>query len=184
MLTDKGSSNNPNPVSVDLDQETVTNTNQVKDSNINPDNPSAIHLDDISPVLNKQTDINHNVKNTSNYFSVNIIMSNSRVTFSKGSDGNDFTHERNIKSNSQNENTPIPKQVSKSKKVEQQRAGSIVHTKSQVLCCKLSIALIMCCTIGITLMPIVIYYVIQNGNNVPTGLEYSHERNISTAQVC
>ena len=80
MLTDKGCSNNPNSVSVNLDQETVTNINQVKDSNINPDNPSAIHLDDISLVVNKQTDINHNVKNTSNYFSVNITMSNSRVT--------------------------------------------------------------------------------------------------------
>ena len=78
----------------------------------------------------------------------------------------------------------IPKELSKSNKVKQYRTGSIRLTKSHALCCKILIGFAICCTTGLSLTPIVFYYVSQMGNDVPTILEYSHSRNTSTAKVC
>ena len=168
MWTDKESSDNSNPVDLDLDQETITNTCQVEDSSMNPGDPC-----DVSPVVNtgNQTDINHDVKSTSNDSLINITV---------GSNGSNLSHQRNIRTILQNENTEdasIPR--------KQYRSKSVVLTKSHALCCKLSIVFAICCTTGLSLMPIIFFYVSQTVNDdVPTGPEYSHERNTSAAKVC
>ena len=170
---------------VNLDQETTIDTCQGEESCINLDDPCAIHLDDISPVVKTQssTGIKDNVNSTLDDASVNII-GNSKVTFAVGSSGNNLSHQKNIPQNENTVDTSISKEVFKSKKVRQYRSTSITLTKSHAVCCKLSVAFVICCTTRFSLMPIVFYYVSQIGNDVPTDPEYSHERNISTAKVC
>ena len=157
------------------------NTCQAEDS---PDDPCVIHLDDISPVVKDQslTGIKYNVNNTLDDPSSNIIC-NSEVTIAIGSSGSNLSHLKNISQNENVVDTSISKEFSKSKKVNQYRSTSIALTKSHALCCKLSIVFAICCTTGCSLMPIFFYYVSQIGNDVPTGPEYSHERNSSTAKV-
>ena len=183
MWTDKESSNNSNPVDLDLDQETTMNACQVENSSMYPDKLCVIHLD-ISPAVNNQNDI---ANSTSDDSSINVTRDNSNVVFSTGSSESILSHQRSNKSISENksaEGTSLSKEVSKSKKVKQYRSTSIALTKSHALCCKLSIVFAICCTTGLSLMPIIFFYVSQIVNDdVPTGPEYSHERNTSTAAV-
>ena len=183
MLTDKELLSDSDPVGVDLDQETTMNVCQVENSSIYPDEPSVMHLDNISPAVNNQNDITNS---TSDDSSINITADNSNAVFSTGSSESVLSHQRSNNTISQNksaEDASLYKEVSKSKKVKQYRSTSIALTKSHALCCKLSIVFAICCTTGLSLMPVVFYYVSQIGNNVPTGPEYSHERNTSTATV-
>ena len=179
MLTDKKSLNT---VGIDLAQETITNTCQVEANTVNL---SYTHLDNISPVANDQTDINHDVNNTLDDSSLNITVDNSNIASGTGSNGSNLELS-NIKSISQNENTKdtsILKKYPNSKKIKQYRT-SIVLTKSHAVYCKMLIVVAICCTTGFCLMPIVFYYVSQIGNNAPTGPDYSHGRNTSAAKVC
>ena len=182
MLTGKEPLSNSDSVGVDLDQETTMNACQVENSSMCPDKPCVIHLD-ISPAVNNQNDI---ANSTSDDPSINVTRDNSNVVFSTGSSESILSHQRSIKTISQNkiaEDTSLYKEVSKSNKVKQYRSTSMALTKSPAFCCKLSIVFTICCTTGLSLMPVVFYYVSQIGNNVPTGPEYSHERNTSTAAV-
>ena len=159
------------------------NVCQVENSSICPDEPCVMHLDNISPAVNNQNDI---ANSTSDDCSINITADNSNVVFSTGSSESIVSHQRSNKSISENksvEDASLSKEVSKSKKVKLYRSTSIALTKSHALCCKLSIVFAICCTTGLSLMPIVFYYVSQIGNDVPIGPEYSHERNTSTATV-
>ena len=174
MLTDKKLLNT---VGINLDQKTITNTCQVEDSGISP------CLDDISPVANDQTDINHDINITLDDSSLNITVGNLNIATDTGSNGNNLSHIKNVSQNENNEDTSIPKKLSNSKKVKQYRSTSIALTKSHSLCCKISIVVAICCTTGFSLLPIVFYYVSQIGNNTPTVPEYSHERNTSKAKV-
>ena len=153
VLTDKESSLN-NSVDIDLDQETTTNTNQVESSSIHLDHNFDVHLNDISPVLNKQKDIDHDVNSTSDDSSTKITLNNSsKVAFTVDSNESNLSHQRSM---SQNNNTEdIPR--------KQYRSPSIALTKSHALCCKLSIVVAICCTTGCSLLPIVLYYVSQFG---------------------
>ena len=180
-MTDIESLTNYDP---DLDQENVINTNQVEDSSINPDDPYVIHLTDIPPVANDQTEINHDINSAFDDSSMNKTVGNSKVAFITSSNR---SHQKSKKSISQDKNTEdisIPKKLSKSKQVKQYHPTSTTLTKNYVLCCKLSIAFAICCTTGFSLMPIYLYYVSQIGNNAPIAPEYSHERNTSTTNVC
>ena len=170
-MTDKESLNKLDPVGIDLDQETITNTCQVEDNG---------NLDDISSVANDHADINHDVNSNSDDSSLNITVDNSKVASDTSSNESNLSH---IKSISQNEDASIPKELSNSKKVKQHRSTSIFLTESHALYCKISIVIAICCTTGFSLLPIVFYYVSQIGNNVPTGPEYSHEKNTSKAEV-
>ena len=171
-MTDKESLNKLDPVGIDLDQETITNTCQVEDNG---------NLDDISSVANDQADINYDVNSTSDGSSLNITVDNSKVASDTSSNESNLSH---IKSISQNEDASIPKKLPKSKKVKQDHPTSTALTKSHALYCKISIIIAICCTTGFSLLPIVFYYVSQIGNNVPTDPEYSHERNTSKTKVC
>ena len=174
MLTDKKSSLN-NSIDIDLDQETTNNTNQVESSSIHQDHTFIVHLNDISPVLNKQKDIDHDVSSTSDDSSPKITVDNSpKVAFTVDSNESIHSHQRSILQNINTEDIPR----------KQYRSTSIVLTKSHALCCKLSIVFAICCTTGLSLMPIIFYYVSQIGNDVPTGPEHSRERNTSIAKVC
>ena len=178
---------NSDPVSIDLDQETVIKANQVEDSSINPDDPCDIHLDDISPVANDQTEINDDINSTLDDSSMNKTVGNLKVAFTTSSNRSFLSHQRSNKSISQNKNTEdtsTPKKLFESKRVKQYHPTSAALTKSHVLCCKMSIAFAICCTTGFSLMPIYLYYISQIGSNPPTVPEYTHKRNISTANVC
>ena len=173
MLTDRESSlNNSNPVDIDFDQETTTDTNQVEGSSIHQDHPFVIHT---SSVLHNQTNIDHDVSSSSDDSSINITVDNSRISFTAGLNESILIDQRSISQNTNAEDIPRNKY---------HRKASIAVTKSQVLCCKLSIVFAICCTTICTLMPIYLYYVSQIGNNVPTAPEYSHEINTTTAKVC
>ena len=55
---------------------------------------------------------------------------------------------------------------------------------STSLCCKISIAIGLCFAIEFSLMPIIVYYVAEIGENVIKDPEYSHDRNVSSPKVC
>ena len=177
-MTDKKSLNT---IGIDVNQETVTNTYQVEENSVNP---LYAHLDNMVPVADDQTDINHVVNITLDDSSLNITVGNSKVASDTGSNGSTPSHIKSISQNKNNEDTLIPKKLSNSKKVKQYRPTSTALTKSHALCCKLLIAVAICCITGFSLLPIVFYYVTQIGNNAPTVPEYSHGRNTSTAKVC
>ena len=182
MLTDKELLSDSDPVGVDLDQEITMNACQVENSSIYPDEPCVMHLD-IFPAVNNQNDI---ANSTSDDSSINVTRNNSNVVSITGSSESILSHQKSNKSISENkstEDTSLSKEVSKSKRVKQYRSTSIALTKSHALCCKLSIVFTICCTTALSLMPIVFYYTSQIGNDVPTGPEYSHERNTSIAAV-
>ena len=178
MLTDKESFD---PVGINLDQETITNTRQVEDNSVNP---SYTHIDNIFPVPDDQTDINHDVNSTLDDTSLKITVDNSNVASDTSSNESNLSHIESISQYENNEDTSIPKRLFKSKKVKQYRPTSTALTKHHVLYCKISIFIAICCTTGFSLLPIFFYYVSQIGNDIPTGPEYSHERNSSTAKVC
>ena len=185
MLTDMESLNKFDPVGIDLDQEAITNTCQFDDSGMNTDDPCIAHLDDnISPAVNNQADINHDVNSTLDESLVNIIVDNSKIVFAPSSNGSNLSHQTSVRSNSHKntEDRSISKKLSKSKKVKQYRT-SIDLTKSHAVYCKMLIVIAICCTTGFSLMPIVFYYISQIGNDAPTGPEYSHGRNTSSAEV-
>ena len=52
------------------------------------------------------------------------------------------------------------------------------------LCCKLSLAFLMCCIIGCCSISVVLYYANQTANNDLTDPAYSAEKNISNVKVC
>ena len=200
-LTDEESLSNSDPFGTDLDQETMTNTSQVEDSGVNQDDPCATHLDE---VVNDQSlsDLECGINNTSD----NPDMGTSgkmKVTFTAGVNGN-MTHSINNISNEVVNTTNTarsslghPRSILQNKstggnvasnlenrRVEQYDSTSADLNKNNALCCKLSIVFVMSCIIGCSLMPIAFYYVTQLGEKKITHLEYSHEKNTSSAKVC
>ena len=103
-MTDEDSLSNSDPISIDLDQETIINTSQVEDSDMNPDDPCVIthlddthpivndqssHLDDMHPVVNDQSlsDLECDISNTPNNPAMNMD-GKMKVTFSVREYGN------------------------------------------------------------------------------------------------
>ena len=193
-LTDVESLSN----SVDLDQETMTNTSQIEESGVNQDVPCVTHLDE---VVNDQglSDLECDISNTSDNLDVNTS-GKMKVTFTVGVNGNmthsnisnkiintdndarsSLGHPRSILQNKSTEDNVAS--FLENKKAEQFDSASADLKKTNALCCKMSIVFAMFCIIGCSLMPIVFYYVSQLAEKEITHLEYSHDRNTSSAKV-
>ena len=52
------------------------------------------------------------------------------------------------------------------------------------MCCKVSIALGVCFIIGFFLLPLILYYVNQTGENLRLDPDHSYEQNKSSVKVC
>ena len=202
-MTDEDSLSNSDPISIDLDQETIINTSQVEDSDMNPDDPCVItHVDDTHPVVYDQS-LSHlecDISNTSDNPAMNMD-GKMKVTFSVREYGSinssnnisdkitntdnaarsNLDHPRNILQNKSTGNDVAS--ILKNQKAEQHNSTSTDLTKQNALCCKMSIVFVMLCIITCSLMPIVLYYVSQLGEREITDLKYLHARNISNAKV-
>ena len=182
--------------SVDFDQETMTNTSQIEETGVNQDDRCVTHLDE---AVNDQSlsDLVCDISNTSDNpdmntsgkmkvtltVSVNRNMTHSNISNKIINTDNDarstLDHPRSIL---QNKSTEIL--ILENKKAEQYDSTSTDLNKNNTLCCKMSIVFAMFCIIGCFLMPIVLYYVTQLGEKEVTHLEYSYNRNSSSAKVC
>ena len=202
-MTDEDSLSNSDPISIDLDQETIINTSQVEDSDMNPNDPCVItHLDDTHPVVYDQSlsDLECDISNTSDNPAMNMD-GKMKVTFSVREYGSinssnnisdkitnidnatrsSLDHPRNILQNKSTGNDVAS--ILQNQKAEQHNSTSTDLTKQNALCCKMSIIFVMFCIITCSLMPIVLYYVSQLEGKERTVLEYSNDRNISNAKV-
>ena len=202
-MTDEDSLSNSDPISIDLDQETIINTSQVEDSDMNPDDPCVItHVDDTHPVVYDQSlsDLECDISNTSDNPAMNMD-GKMNVTFSVREYGSinssnnisdkiintdnaarsNLDHPRNILQNESAGNNVAS--ILNNQKAEQHNSTSTDLTKHNALCCKMLIVFAMFCIITCSLMPIVLYYVTQLGEREITVLEYSNDRNISNAKV-
>ena len=69
------------------------------------------------------------------------------------------------------------------KKIQRNISTGSLNSRN-ALCCKVLVIFGVCCVIGVHLMPITLYYVGQTRDNPETDIEFSHEKNTSTAKVC
>ena len=205
-LMDKELLRSSDSVSIDIDHGTITDTCQVEDKGINLDTSCVIYfIDAVCSVVNNK-DIDYDNNSSSDDFAVSIDAS-SRVNCAESSsrktkNSNDISDystktmnprsipKRNRKDSIlQNEDeedivVSVTKEPSIGKRVKQFRSTSIDLIKRNSLCCKVSTAIGLCFAIGFSLMPITVYYIAKIGENVIKDLEYSHDRNISSAKVC
>ena len=100
-LMDEESLSNSDPIGIDLDQETMTNTSQVEDSGVNQGDPCVTHLDE---VVNDQSlsDLECGISNTSDNPDMNTS-DKMKVTFTAGVNRN-MTHSNNISNKSSKHN--------------------------------------------------------------------------------
>ena len=70
-----------------------------------------------------------------------------------------------------------------SKKIK--RSNSLTNTGAYSdMCCKVSVALGVCFIIGFFLLPLILYYVNQTGENLRLDPDHSYEQNKSSVKVC
>ena len=87
-----------------------------------------------------------------------------------------IAQEENVGSN-------VAMQPESSKKMKHSNSSTYTGAYSD-MCCKVSIALGVCFIIGFYLIPLILYYVNQNGGNSSLNPDHSYRQNKSSVKVC